>query len=149
MKDTITLEIPGEPISGSQLKFNRKSGTAYRPKAHSQRVFTIYEFAANLIPEPERPYFGNGQMVWISVEFYFPYRKGDYRTGKNSHILKDDAPTFVIGNKDLDNLLKPLKDGLKGVVINDDKQIVMYSQITKQYSKTPKTIVKVGQINGE
>jgi Holliday junction resolvase RusA-like endonuclease len=148
MKETLRLEVPGEPISGSQLKFNRSSGTAYRPKAHSQRVFTIHEYAANAVPEEERPYFGNGIMVWISVEFYFPYRKSDYRTGKYSDVLKDSAPEFVIGNKDLDNLLKPLKDGLKGVAISDDKQIVMYTGIVKKYSQSPKTVVQIGQING-
>lgn len=144
----LTIKIPGEPISGSQLKFNRKSGSAYRPKAHSQRVFTIYEYATQKVAEQDRPFFKNGQEIWISVEFYFPYRKSDYRTGANSHLLKDNAPTFVIGNKDLDNLLKPLKDGLKGVAYSDDKQIVMYTNIIKKYSESPMTIVNIGGING-
>jgi Holliday junction resolvase RusA-like endonuclease len=87
-------------------------------------------------------------MIWISVDFYFPYRKADYRTGANSHILKDNAPEFVIGNKDLDNLLKPLKDGLKGVVYSDDKQIVMYTNIVKKYSESPRTIVNIGDMYG-
>lgn len=146
---TLKITIPGEPISGSQLKFNRKSGSAYRPKVHSQRVFTIYEYATQVVPEEDRPLFKNGREIWINVEFYFSYRKSDYRTGANSDQLKDNAPTFVIGNKDLDNLLKPLKDGLKGVVYADDRQIVMYTNIIKKYSESPRTIITIGEINGD
>lgn len=146
--EEISFVIQGVPLSGSQLKFNRATGNAYRPKEHKQRVFEVYEFAKRAVEDKidELPYFKKGMPVILSVVFYFPYRGADYRTGSKSHLLKDNAPKYVIGNKDIDNLLKPLKDGLKGVVIADDKQIVGYGEMWKLYSESPRTEVKVKRI---
>lgn len=150
--EPINIIIPGVPVSGSQLKFNRQTGNAYRPKEHKQRVFTVYEFAsaavdlkADMNPD-EYPYFKKGIALYMTVDFYMPYRSADYKTGANAGVLKDKAPVWVLGNKDLDNMLKPLKDGLKGVVYNDDKQIVNYKDITKRYSESPRTEIEVGEI---
>lgn len=144
----VILDIAGEPISGSQLKFNRNTGNAYRPTIHKQRVFTIYEYAKNKLEEDglERPFFKKGTPVSLSVEFQFPYRSSDYRTGKYSGQLKPNAPIYCIGNKDIDNLLKPLKDGLQGVVFVNDAQIVQYGNIIKRYSETPSTIIIVREV---
>ncbi len=148
----IKIIIPGVPVSGSQLKFNRTTGSAYRPKEHKQRVFTVSEYAERALQtmpmeyKHELPYFKKGTALYMQVSFYMPYRSADYRTGRNAGVLKDNAPMWVIGNKDLDNMLKPLKDGLKGIVYNDDKQIVCYGSITKQYSESPRTEIEVGEI---
>lgn len=144
----ITLDIHGEPISGSQLKFNRHTGNAYRPTAHKQRVFTIYQYCQEKLKQlgVDKPYFDRGIPLKLSVFFYFPYRSGDYRTGKHAGELKPNAPTWVIGQKDLDNLLKPLKDGMKGVIYADDKQIAMYGTIEKRYSESPRTEILVEEL---
>lgn len=146
--NVITLDIHGEPVSGSQLKFNRSTGSAYRPKEHKQRVFTIYEYAKMEIERRglPRPLFSKGTPVEMSVTFRFPYRSGDYRTGKHAGELKANAPTYVLGNKDLDNMLKPLKDGLKGVIYADDKQIARYGEIIKVYSESPGTTIIVREL---
>ncbi len=143
------ITIPGIPISGSQLKFNRATGSAYRPKEHKQRIFEIYEFASRYIEQNgfTAPLFPNGVPIYMSIIFRFPYRKQDYRTGARAGELKPNAPLYVIGNKDLDNLLKPLKDGFKGLFYADDRQIVKYINIVKQYSKTPNTFVQVGELH--
>jgi Holliday junction resolvase RusA-like endonuclease len=143
---SLEFTISGIPVSGSQLKFNRKTGNAYRPTEHKQRVYEVYEFACRAVPEQLRPMYRKGTPIAIGVTFYFPYRSGDYGTGKNEGILKPNAPVYVIGNKDLDNMLKPLKDGMKGVVYNDDKQIVKYLDITKLYSESPRTVVRVQEL---
>jgi Holliday junction resolvase RusA-like endonuclease len=145
----LKLYIPGEPVSGSQLKFNRTTGSAYRPKEHKQRVFTIHEYAEKyrIDNDLEKPVFGNGIPLLLTVHFEFPYLKGHYRSGKHSDELKPNAPLWKIGNKDLDNLLKPLKDGLKGVLIADDKQIVRYGCIEKAYSKSPSTEIVLSRLD--
>lgn len=144
----VTLDIHGVPVSGSQLKFNRTTGSAYRPKEHKQRVFTIYEYGVNFLEERglPRPLFSKGVPVEMSVTFRFPYRSGDYRTGKNAGQLKPNAPIYVLGNKDLDNMLKPLKDGLKGVIYADDKQIARYGGVVKIYSESPGTTIIVREL---
>jgi Holliday junction resolvase RusA-like endonuclease len=145
---TLILDIHGVPVSGSQLKFNRKTGSAFRPKEHKQRVFTIYEYAKGYVDRHKLAYpvFKKGTPVFLEVQFYFPYRTQDYRTGKNAGELKPNAPKWVLGNKDLDNMLKPLKDGLKGIIYADDKQIVKYGDIIKQYSESPKTLITVREV---
>jgi Holliday junction resolvase RusA-like endonuclease len=149
-ESAILIEIGGEPISGSQLKFNRQTGHAFRPKEHKQRVFTIFEYANNTLEERglKRPLFSKGIPLKLSVEFYFPYRQQDYGTGRNAGVLKPSAPKYMEGRKDIDNLLKPLKDGLKGVMYVDDKQIVEYGRMVKLYSETPRTIIYVEEIDG-
>ena len=145
--DEFKVIIHGEPISGSQLKFNRKTGNAYRPKEHKQRVFEVSEFARRAAEGKELPIFPNGIPVSFKCVMYFPHRKGDYRTGAKSHELKPNAPKWVIGNKDLDNLLKPLKDGLKGIVFADDNQIVHYADVGKLYSVTPRTEILIRRLS--
>lgn len=148
-KTDVLLDIHGVPVSGSQLKFNRKTGNAYRPKEHSQRVYTIYEYAKDYVEREglERPVFDRSVALSLSVDFRFPYRKGDYGTGRNAGVLKKNRPQFVIGTKDLDNLLKPLKDGLKGVIIADDNQIVMYGNIVKRYSERPGSTILIRELD--
>jgi Holliday junction resolvase RusA-like endonuclease len=147
---TLVLDIHGIPVSGSQLKFNRKTGSAFRPKEHKQRVFTIYEYAQGFVDRwnLEYPVFGKGVALFLEVHFFFPYRDQDYRRIKGvvSSELKPNAPKWVLGKKDLDNMLKPLKDGLKGVIYADDKQIVKYGEIIKQYSESPRTLITVREI---
>jgi Holliday junction resolvase RusA-like endonuclease len=143
----VEFTIQGEPKSGSQLKFNRKTGNAYRPKEHKIRMQDVYDAACSYIPEGQRPYFRKGTPIILGVRFYFPYRSTDYGTGKNIGVLKPNAPTFCIGQKDIDNMLKPLKDGMKGVVYNDDKQIVAYSECWKLYSESPRTVVTIKEVS--
>lgn len=145
--EVVEFTIQGEPKSGSQLKFNRATGNAYRPKEHKLRMQDVYEAACSYIPEGQRPYFGRGVPVVLSVRFYFPYRGSDYGSGRNAGVLKSNAPIFCIGQKDIDNMLKPLKDGMKGVVYNDDKQIVGYSEMWKLYSESPRTVVQIKEVN--
>ena len=142
----IEFTIPGEPISGSQLKFNRKTGNAYRPKEHQQRVFEVHEFAERAVQDYESPVFRLGTALQIEVVFYFPYRKQDYGTGKNAGVLKPNRPKYMIGGKDVDNLLKPLKDGMKGLIYQDDNQIVNYVSVSKQYAEYPRTLVKIQEV---
>ena len=149
--EVVEINVPGEPVSGSQLKvrLNPKTGkpVTYRPASHKARKQDVYDAARSVIPEPQRPYFKRGTPVVLGVKFYFPYRAQDYGSGRNEGILKPNAPTFCIGSKDIDNLLKPLKDGLIGVVVNDDKQIVGYSEHWKLYSESPRTLITVKEIN--
>lgn len=145
----INVTIPGEPISGSQLKFNRKTGFAYRPDKHKQRIFEIYEFTKRALENANvaMPAFGRGVNVVFKCTLVFSHNKGHFGTGKNANVLKPSAPTFCQGRSDIDNLLKPLKDGLKGLVYHDDRQIVRYEAIEKRYGLSPATHISVWEVN--
>lgn len=61
--------------------------------------------------------------VKLTVRFYFKRPKNHFRTGKNAHLLRDDAPYWHAGTPDLDKLVRAICDSLTGVVLADDKQI--------------------------
>jgi Holliday junction resolvase RusA-like endonuclease len=71
----------------------------------------------------ERPLAGP---VVVMMAFYFYRPKNQYRTGKFSHLLRDDAPVRPIGSaNDLDKLVRAVFDALTGAgVWYDDGQAV-------------------------
>lgn len=64
--------------------------------------------------------------VRVEVTFAFPRPKSHFRTGKNAHLLRDDAPRFKQGKPDADKLQRAIGDSLTGVVMRDDAQIVQW-----------------------
>jgi Holliday junction resolvase RusA-like endonuclease len=76
--------------------------------------------------------------VGVVVEFTFPRPKSHFRTGKNAHLLRDDAPLYKQGKPDADKLQRAIGDSLTGVVMRDDAQIVHWN-VQKTYGdkRTP------------
>ena len=65
-----------------------------------------------------------GVPVEVIVTFFKPRPKAHYRTGKNAHLLRDDAPYYVANGPDIDKLERALLDGMKVAgVYADDKQV--------------------------
>jgi crossover junction endodeoxyribonuclease RusA len=65
--------------------------------------------------------------VGVQVTFRFARPKSHYRTGRNAHLLRDDAPVYVIsrGKGDNDKLQRSTFDALTAAgVIADDSLIV-------------------------
>lgn len=71
--------------------------------------------------------------VLVTATFTFPRPKSHYRTGKNAHLLRDDAPHYKTGHPDLDKLQRAIGDSLTGIVVRDDKQIVAWNTV-KSYA---------------
>ena len=63
--------------------------------------------------------------VAIVVTFLMPRPKAHWRTGRNAHLLRDDAPMLPTSKPDVDKLLRATCDALKdaGVYV-DDAQVV-------------------------
>ena len=71
----------------------------------------------------------------LGIVFALPRPKSHYRTGSNSHLLKDSAPRHPIGTPDLSKLLRATEDALTDVGIwRDDAQVVHYSRLEKCYA---------------
>lgn len=65
----------------------------------------------------------------LLLDFYMARPKNHY----GAKGLKPNAPTYHDKKPDLDNLVKAVKDALKGIVWRDDSQVsVMYA--TKKYA---------------
>ena len=75
-----------------------------------------------------------------------PYKKYMYRTGKYSHLLKDDYKDMIYHSykPDLDNLVKMVADVIQPQMICDDSQICIL-QAEKKYGE-PRTEVTIEEI---
>ena len=62
--------------------------------------------------------------VTLEVTFYFRRPASHFGTGKNGHKVKESAPREHTQTPDLDKLVRAIGDGITGVLIHDDKQIV-------------------------
>lgn len=161
MPKELSIVVPGLIKQGGQLRFNRKTGTPYRPKEHMERKREVAKQAAARlrslgIEDKQFPYFEKGTPIALGVLFYFPYRKQDLDTsdtakaevelGYRTDLVKPNAPKYALNSKDIDNLLKPLKDGMKGIAYYDDREIVGYLQHWMLYSLTPGTIITLQEL---
>jgi crossover junction endodeoxyribonuclease RusA len=69
----------------------------------------------------------------IEIDFFFPRPLTHFRTGKFKNLLKPNAPTFVVSqrNGDIDKLCRSTLDGLSitsgGIVLKDDSLVVSLS----------------------
>ena len=70
----------------------------------------------------------------VNMTFAFKRPKSHYRTGKNSHLLKNSAPIFCTNRKDLDNIFKFYADAMNKIIYEDDSQIIR-TCIHKKWTK--------------
>lgn len=126
--------VNGNPMALKRHRMTR-SGHSYDPSAKEKQEFLLK--VQNKAPKTpfECP-------IAIHAEFLMQRPKNHYRTGKNSHVLKDTAPIKHTGRPDLDNLVKFVCDALNGIFYRDDAQIYRINAV-KYYSATPQTIVRI------
>lgn len=60
------------------------------------------------------------ESLYVEVCFFLKRPEGHWRSGRNAHLLKDDAPAHPITIPDVDKLLRAILDGMSGVVYKDD-----------------------------
>lgn len=94
---------------------------------------------------PEQPL---NEPLSVKLLFYFPYRSGDYGTGRNAGILKKSAPIFHTVRPDCDNCIKLILDALNGVFWRDDALISVLTAI-KRYDQKPRTEIVIETLNNE
>jgi Holliday junction resolvase RusA-like endonuclease len=79
-----------------------------------------------------------GVPLAVSMVFAMPRPKGHYRTGRNTHLLRDTAPPYPAGTPDLSKLCRATEDALTDAGIwADDAQVVEYRRLAKVYAGTP------------
>lgn len=60
----------------------------------------------------------------MQIKFYLSRPVAHFGSGKNSEILKPNAPQAPTKKPDLTKLIRPVEDALKGLFWKDDSQIV-------------------------
>ena len=61
--------------------------------------------------------------VSMTLVFSFERPKAHYRTGRYSHLLRDDAPERHQQDPDIDKLERAILDALTGVAFKDDNEV--------------------------
>ena len=84
----------------------------------------------------------------LRVEFFMVRPKGHYRSGRNSHLLRDSAPQAPDVKPDLLKLTRGLEDALTGQIWKDDAQIVQ-EELSKNYGPKPGASVMVFALDSE
>lgn len=75
--------------------------------------------------------------VRVTATFAFQRPKSHYRTGKNAHLLRADAPTLHAQTPDLDKIVRSTLDALVFAgVMRDDKQVA-HLEVIKLWHTDP------------
>jgi len=80
--------------------------------------------------------------ITLRIDFVRIRPKGHFRSGRNSSLLRDDAPSHPIGWPDVLKLARAIEDCLSSVIYRDDAQIVT-ELLTKRYGPSYMTKVQV------
>lgn len=127
-KRVASFWVPGEPAPGGS-----KKPFVYRDKVTGKH-------RASMAPDNKRtkPWMNTvsahvrqqyrGELLTGEVRcdfwFYMKRPKCHYRTGRNSHLLKDSAPAvFHTVKPDRTKLIRSTEDAMKGIVWKDDCQV--------------------------
>jgi len=128
----------GVPKAQGRPRFARRGKfvTAYDPKDSAQYKNNV---AAQIVAQ-KPVLIGQGIPIKLRLEFYLPRPQGHYKTDgkvKDKFLLE-----MHVKKPDLDNLVKAVKDSLKGIVWHDDSQV--YSTLSnKYYGNTPEVLITV------
>jgi Holliday junction resolvase RusA-like endonuclease len=129
----IRLEVLGTPApQGSKRAFVGKSGRAQVIEQNHDRIKSwrgaVVDAVVSAAP-PGLPMSGPLQVVMV---FGLRRPKSHYRTGKNAHLLRPDAPAYPQGTPDLSKLARATEDALTDAgVWDDDARVVHYMRLSK------------------
>ena len=83
--------------------------------------------------------------IFLKLTFNIVRPKSHYRSGKNSHLLKDSAPLFPTSKPDALKLARGVEDALTGVVWKDDSLIVD-EHLHKRFADKPGCKIEVREV---
>lgn len=128
----ISIDVVGIPAPGGSKKgFIVRGRVVMAPDCKRTKPWM------SLVAETARRQY-NGPLldgpICMSYEFVFPRPKSHFRTGKLSHILRDDAPKWHTSKPDLTKIIRSTEDALSGVVWKDDCRVCKRTDDTKRYA---------------
>lgn len=137
---TLTVDVVGLPApQGSKSGFYNKhtgrvqlveSSKKVKPWRQDVVAAVLNTLADTLWEVPAGP-------VRVDITFYMPRPRYHFRTGKRSHELRPNAPTYVDKKPDKDKLERATSDALTSSgVIRDDAQIAS-GFVEKRYADGP------------
>lgn len=126
------IYVEGTPVPMPRPRATSFGGKArvYQPKGKATEwKATIMRAFKGCIPITE------GRPVELELNFYLPRPKSHYKTGKFSHILRDDAPIFHLNKSDVDNLAKAVMDSMTDACVWHDDGCVDHLTVSKKWAE--------------
>jgi Holliday junction resolvase RusA-like endonuclease len=140
------LFVPGVPVpKGSAKAFMRKGAkfpVVVQDNAERQKPWTSiigYTAQSCNVQKITGP-------VRIDLCFFMPRPKAHFRTGKNSGVLREDAPFYHRSKPDLDKLVRCVKDALTGIAWDDDSQVAIV-EATKVYGPSSGVTITIIELD--
>ena len=127
--------IPGAQGSKRHVGHGVMIESSKKVKPWRSDVKAAAETALQLVPDfGEWPASGP---VAVDLHFTFARPKGHYRTGRNAHLLRDDAPAFVVSRAagDLDKITRSTFDALTAAGVIVDDSLVASLTASKTYAE--------------
>ena len=137
MKTIYILEI-NESITGKQRpRMNTRTGRSYTPGKTKSYEYLVRQLFLDKYPN-FKPIEGR---INITIWAYFEVPKS---TSKKKELEMLSGQISPVKKPDWDNIGKIISDALNKFAFLDDAQIVD-ARVVKEYSKTPKVIVKISE----
>jgi len=76
------------------------------------------------------------EALCVQMTFHITRPKGHFRSGKNSHLLRESAPKFPTPKPDVLKLARSTEDAMTGIVWKDDSATVTLV-LKKRYADKP------------
>lgn len=86
--------------------------------------------------------------IAVRFTFFIQRPKGHYRSGKNSHLLRDSCPTMPCSKPDVLKLARGVEDAITGIIWEDDAQIVS-ERLFKRYGDRPGVKIEISEATDE
>jgi len=143
MSEPITFVIFGDPQAQKRhrhYQMKKAGGAGVQVRTYDPGAADKGDFLS--IIQQNRPNVPWDGPLRVDINFFFARPKAHYRTGANSHLLRDNAPKWHISKPDRDNLDKFVLDAMKGIFFRDDSQVCSGSP-KKMYDAVPRTEVRI------
>lgn len=138
MTETFVFEVivRGIPApQGSKKAFHHKQSGKIITQEMSKRVKPWREAVVSASVEARNGAAALDGPVHVEMVFTAVRPKSHYRTGRNAHLLRDDAPTQPMTAPDLSKLARSTEDALKTAgVYRDDALIAEYRRLAKVWA---------------
>jgi Holliday junction resolvase RusA-like endonuclease len=139
------IEIPGKPQSVDEIEFNYKTKAVYRSSKYKKYKDNISFICHEALDQRSLPipFFLMDEPLLLNVEFVFQFNQEHHVGNKRDNPLKEPSPHWYDRKIDIDNMLKPLKDGMTGLVYPDDSQICRYGIVDKIWGYAPSINIRI------
>lgn len=137
----LVIHVLGTPApQGSKRAFrHRTTGRVVTVESAHERVQTWREAvkaaAWAALPSTGRYPFGSDPLT-VEITFTLARPKSHYRTGRNAHLLRDNAPEYPVTKPDLDKLTRSTFDALVDAGVIGDDAMVAEVVARKRYPRT-------------